>query len=518
MFTRHVSVTRKILLISIIVGLLSAIVAGGVQFLLEQQRREDRYEALISGIQNWFTASISDIRATAESLQSLTLNECRTARAELTSRAAFNLNVRTILLIKDQKAFCSSATGIMDVPLHDLAPDIDLNKSNDTTMIMGTPMMPGKPAIALWFRNPLINHRGVFVLLNINFTPYMLYGIRQFELSGIAIGTHNQAISTFSADPINLKTFPQLPLYRQQIEGTPLTLYLYGQKWRLEDIQFAILFGLMMGVLSALIAAYISYMHWRPGKEILAAIKHNQFYVVYQPVVNAAEMKVSGVEALMRWKHPTYGEIPPDVFIPFAENQQLIVPLTQHLFSMISRDANMLKTLLPQGAKLGINIAPAHLQAASFARDIKEFASTLPANYFSVVLEITERDMLRYTEVTKVFEWLHENGFEIAIDDFGTGHSALIYLERFTLDYLKIDRGFVNAIGTETVTSPVLDAVLTLAKRLDMLTVAEGVETREQVIWLRDRGVHYMQGYFFSRPLTLAQFLHWQLPPHDDLR
>ncbi|SUX65830.1 signal transduction protein [Citrobacter amalonaticus] len=79
-------------------------------------------------------------------------------------------------------------------------------------------------------------------------------------------------------------------------------------------------------------------------------------------------------------------------------------------------------------------------------------------------------------------------GFEIAIDDFGTGHSALIYLERYTLDYLKIDRGFINAIGTETVTSPVLDAVLTLAKRLDMMTVAEGVETPEQAKWLHERG------------------------------
>lgn len=121
--------------------------------------------------------------------------------------------------------------------------------------------------------------------------------------------------------------------------------------------------------------------------------------------------------------------------------------------------------------------------------------------------------MLNHREATQLFEWLHSVGIEIAIDDFGTGHSALIYLERFTVDYLKIDRGFVNAIGTETVTSPVLDAVLTLSKRLNMLTVAEGVETLEQARWLRAHGVSFFQGYWVSRPLPLDDFVRWMAKP-----
>ena len=153
----------------------------------------------------------------------------------------------------------------------------------------------------------------------------------------------------------------------------------------------------------------------------------------------------------------------------------------------------MLQKVLPAGAKLGINIAPTHLHGETFKDDIHHLQASLPANHFQMVLEITERDMLNQHEATKLFEWLHSAGFEIAIDDFGTGHSALIYLERFTVDYLKIDRGFINAIGTETLTSPVLDAVLTLSKRLNMLTVAEGVETPEQARWLRDRGVHFFR-------------------------
>lgn len=147
----------------------------------------------------------------------------------------------------------------------------------------------------------------------------------------------------------------------------------------------------------------------------------------------------------------------------------------------------------PQRRKIGDQYCPSHLHGESFKADIQELSAALPANYFQVVLEITERDMLDQHEATKIFEWIHAAGLEIAIDDFGTGHSALIYLERFTVDYLKIDRGFINAIGTETLTSPVLDAVLTLSRRLNMLTVAEGVETQEQARWLRDRGVHFFR-------------------------
>ena len=232
-----------------------------------------------------------------------------------------------------------------------------------------------------------------------------------------------------------------------------------------------------------------------------------QFYVVYQPVVRSETLQISGVEVLMRWRHPVAGEIPPDVFINLAETQQIIVPLTRHLLTLIAQDAPVLQTLLPAGSKLGINISPIHLHAGSFQQDLQRFTAAMPTDHFSVVLEITERAMIDKNRSLENFDWLHEQGFEIAIDDFGTGHSALIYLERYNFDYLKIDRGFVQAIGTETVTSPVLDAVITLSRRLKLTTVAEGVETQEQAEWLRDHGVNYLQGYWLSRPLTLEALI-----------
>lgn len=195
------------------------------------------------------------------------------------------------------------------------------------------------------------------------------------------------------------------------------------------------------------------------------------------------------------------------MFINTAETQQVIVPLTHHLLALIARDAPALQKVLPAGSKLGLNISPSHLHADEFQDDLRQFAASMPANHFNVVLEITERAMIDKNKSLAIFDWLHEQGFEIAIDDFGTGHSALIYLERYKFDYLKIDRGFVQAIGTETVTSPVLDAVLTLSRRLQLMTVAEGVETPEQAEWLRKHGVNFLQGYWLSRPLPLEELI-----------
>jgi len=513
MFTRDFSATRKILLLSILAGLFAAVIVGGMQFLILQNKHEEKMDAMVSGIRHWLVDYLSDIKATAESLQPLTLNECSEVARELTSRASFTLNVRAFLLVKGENAVCSSATGVMNVPMRDLIPDIDLHKDTDMAILTGTPMMPDKPSVVMWFRSPLLDDRGVFASLNINLTPFILYATQQQGLNGLALGIGKKAISTFSPGLIDLQSLSATPFRTAHVADLPLTIYLYAEKWKPEDLQFAALFGVMSGILVGMLTAYGLFVHMRPGREILTAIKRDQFYVVYQPVVDAAELRVRGAEVLMRWKHPTAGEIPPDAFIQFAEAQKLIVPLTLHLFKLIARDAPVLQTLLPEGAKLGINIAPGHLHAKSFAEDIRAFSQSLPADYFSLILEITERDMLRETEAITLFQWLRSEGYEIAIDDFGTGHSALIYLERFALDYLKIDRGFVNAIGTETVTSPVLDAVLTLAKRLNMATVAEGVETPEQARWLREHGVHFLQGYYFSRPMTLEKFVAWKPAP-----
>ncbi|EPP4908273.1 cyclic di-GMP phosphodiesterase [Escherichia albertii] len=514
MFIRAPSSGRKILQTCVLAGIIIALLVSGLQFLMSWHKHEAKYDTLITNVQKYLLTYFADLKATTDRLQPLTITTCEQANPELTARAAFSMNVRTFVLVKDKKTFCSSATGEMDIPLNELIPALDISKDIDMAILPGTPMVPNKPAIVIWYRNPLLKNSGVFAALNLNLTPYLFYSSHQEDFDGIALIIGNTAISTFASHLMNVHELTGTPVRETQITGIPLTVRLYADDWTWNDVWYAFLLGGMSGTVVGLLCYYLMTVRMRPGREIMTAIKREQFYVVYQPVVDTQTLQVTGLEVLLRWRHPVAGEIPPDAFIHYAEAQKMIVPLTQHLFELIARDAAILQNVLPVGVKFGINIAPDHLHSESFKTDIHRLLASLPAHYFQIVLEITERDMLKEHEASKLFAWLHSVGVEIAIDDFGTGHSALIYLERFTLDYLKIDRGFINAIGTETVTSPVLDAVLTLAKRLNMFTVAEGVETPEQARWLRERGVNFLQGYWISRPLPLDDFVRWLKKPH----
>ncbi|MBR9958674.1 cyclic di-GMP phosphodiesterase [Cronobacter sakazakii] len=503
-FASTLSTPRKIILVGIATGLaLALIITIAARGWLYQQR-ENQYDMLARDIHHYLNTYFAQLKSSADALQPLTLAECGTVSSELTSRAAFNLNVRAFLLVREGAAYCSSATGKLHLPLRNLAPDIDTHKTVDISIIPGTPMMPDKPSIVMWFGNPLMEGRGIVTTLNVNLTPYLVYTARQNDLNGLALVAKDRALTTFSGKVMTPDELPASPLRNESVQGYPLKLYLYGDTMPAEDRHLALLLGLLIGLLGGTLTVILLALRARSGREIVSAIKRNQFFVVYQPVVDAATRQIRGVEALMRWEHPSAGMIPPDAFINFAEAQGLIVPLTRHLFRLIAQDVPRLQQTLPPGAKLGINIAPGHLHSEQFKMDIQKLRASLPPDYFQLVFEITERDMIREEEALDLFQWLHEQGYEIAVDDFGTGHSALIYLERFTLDYLKIDRGFVNAIGTETITSPVLDAVISLAKRLNMATVAEGVETQEQAKWLTVRGVNFLQGYYFSRPMRAA--------------
>ncbi|WP_312581628.1 cyclic di-GMP phosphodiesterase [Atlantibacter hermannii] len=509
-FERYLATPRKIILISIMVGLLLAICASVINALWLHHKREQSYDILTHSIREYVHGYFHDLEGVVTTLQPLTVSGCNQVSSDLTSQAAFNTNVRAFVLVDNGTAYCSSATGAMSMPVSILAPGIDIKKSVDMAILPGTTMVPGKPTIVIWFQNPAHPQRGIFTTLNVNLTPYLLFTARHRDAPSMALVVGDKAITTRTAGVHTLSPLSAPPLRIVNIAEYPIQLYVYGKTWSVEDVLLSVLAGTLFGLGGGVVCGYILYNRQRSGKEIMQGMRRNQFYIVWQPVVESEGLTMTGVEVLMRWEHPDAGTIPPDAFISFAEAQQLIVPLTRHLFTLIAKEVPLLKDVLPPGGKIGINIAPGHLHSPEFKEDIRQFAAPLPSNDFQIVFEITERDMIEEQQAASLFEWLHQQGFEIAVDDFGTGHSALIYLERFTMDYLKIDRGFVNAIGTETVTSPVLDAVITLARRLNMMTVAEGVETCEQAKWLKERGVNYLQGFYFSRPMRVAQLIEWQ--------
>lgn len=515
LFSDNYLSTKQITSLGIVIGLVAAIFFGSIFSFIQYTKRDADYDDLAQNMSQYLQTFFSNLQTTTNDLQPLFRTSCSNGNWELTSRAAFNMHVRTFILVRDSIAFCSSATGEMSIPLQKLAPGLNDSKDISLAIMPGSSKMPNSSIIAAWFRSPEIENSGIYATISINLTPYLLFSANQQNITSVALVVGDKALTSHNDHIINTDQLPADPVRVAPVPGYPVALYIFGSPLPAEDLQLSALASVIFGVLVGSFGAYILTVHRRLEQKILVGIKQNQFYLAYQPAMDSTTLDVSGVEVLMRWKHPTVGLIPPDVFINAAEAQQLIVPLTRHLFSLVAQDIDTLQKILPAGTKLALNLSPSHLYSTTFKEDILMLTASLPLNHFQVVFEITERGMLQKKETTEIFLWLREQGFWIAVDDFGTGNSALIYLEHFTLDALKIDKGFINSICMTTATAPVLDAILTMTRRLDIQTVAEGVETAEQARWLIDRGVNYLQGYYFCHPLPLEQFIQWsQAPRH----
>ena len=239
------------------------------------------------------------------------------------------------------------------------------------------------------------------------------------------------------------------------------------------------------------------------------ALTQDQLELHYQPVVRLAGRDILGVEALVRWNHPTRGTIPPIQFIPVAEETGLIVPMGRWILETACREGVRLQELFPRVEPLtmSVNLSVRQLQSETLVGDVRAalVATGLPSS--SLVLEITESLMLSDTDFA--MQQLHELkalGIRLAMDDFGTGYSSLSYLSRFPVDILKMDRSFVGSEDNEALTS----AIIALGTSLSLEVVAEGIELPEQAKSLEELGCELGQGYLFAKPmnsLALTDFL-----------
>jgi sensor c-di-GMP phosphodiesterase-like protein len=235
------------------------------------------------------------------------------------------------------------------------------------------------------------------------------------------------------------------------------------------------------------------------------AIARGRLHARYQPVVELKSGKVVGAEALARWTMEGGESIRPDVFIPLAEKEGLIADLTLSMLAAPLRELRGLLLALPQ-LSVNINLSPSDLLDDRFATALEAGLALHGLPSRAIKLEITERALVNTDTARGMIRRLREKGHEVAVDDFGTGFSSLSYLSSFELDVLKIDKSFVDAIGTGAATSHVIVHVIEMARSLGLKTVAEGVETEEQRKWLIEHGVDFGQGYLYSAPLTAEAF------------
>ncbi len=242
--------------------------------------------------------------------------------------------------------------------------------------------------------------------------------------------------------------------------------------------------------------------------DMRVAIQNNQFELYYQPIVNLASGQIVKAEALIRWNHPLRGLISPADFIPLSEETGLIVSIGDWVFRESAAAAKRWEELSGKGLQVSVNMSPVQFQSENLnVRTWLEYLKTLGLDEKYLVVEITEGLLLNATQQVKDKLLLFRDaGIEIAIDDFGVGYSALSYLKRFDIDYLKIDQSFVRNLETDQNDMVLSEAIVIMAHKLGLKVTAEGVETEAQRRLLQDIGCDHGQGYLFSRPLPAGKF------------
>ncbi|MEZ8890197.1 EAL domain-containing protein [Vibrio sp. 10N.247.311.14] len=239
------------------------------------------------------------------------------------------------------------------------------------------------------------------------------------------------------------------------------------------------------------------------------AISSSEFIPYYQPIVDSRTNQIVGAEVLVRWRKANGSVIPPYQFIPYAEDSGLIIPITDQLLDKVIQDIITLDWRSGEQF-MSINIVPEHLENEQFYHKVISLCESFRINAKSVSLEITERleisDLERAKSTLKHF---YQYGINLKLDDAGTGYGGFSYVQELGIDTLKIDKMFVDTIETTDVKTSVLDAIISFIQTSNLKAIAEGVETKEQVEYLKQRGIYQIQGYIYAKPMPLEQFQQW---------
>ena len=243
-----------------------------------------------------------------------------------------------------------------------------------------------------------------------------------------------------------------------------------------------------------------------PVTALERGLRNGEFVPYYQPIVDMVTGKLLGAEVLIRWRLPDGTIQSPMSFIPIAESSGLILPMTRALMRRVRQELGPLVAGRPH-LKISFNISAQHFEGERIVKDIREIFAKSPIALSQIVLELTERQQIEnLAEARRVIATLQDMGVKIAIDDVGIGHGGLSYILKLGVDIIKIDKMFVDAIGIDKSSTTIVETLIDLAHNLRMDIVAEGVETFEQVTYLRDRGIRMAQGYVFAPPLMSSSF------------
>lgn len=258
----------------------------------------------------------------------------------------------------------------------------------------------------------------------------------------------------------------------------------------------------------ALLAGGLSYRQLgyrrQPAQQLKRAVRSKNFEVNYQPIVAIADGRCVGAECLIRWQDESGNTVRPDYFVPIAEESGLIEAMTDIVLEKAL--AELGDALRTGSFYLSINLSAGDMAKRRFYPLLRDSLARAGLDPNRIAIEATERGFVDAERANAVITEMRSAGHSILIDDFGTGYSSLSYLQKLAIDVIKIDKAFVDAINTDSATSSVIVHIIAMAKQLGLKTVAEGIETEAQALFLKAHGVDAGQGWYYSKPLTAQQF------------
>ncbi|BCU55369.1 EAL domain-containing protein [Enterobacter kobei] len=505
---------RKRILVCVLVAVSMLLLTLGARFISERNLNQQRLLSFTSHA----IFSLDTVLAAVEHVRPVLLplvgKPCDDVHLRLRTEAASLQTLRSIGLVDNGILYCSSIFGFRNVPVRQLQP---LLPDSEPRLILSTDqsLLKGSPILIQWFPAVAGNDSGVMVVVNITLLTNLMLEPQKPLITGASLTVNNRHLLYGAGVVDTLPALTDEKRFSQSSARYPFTVNVRGPgaselalRHLPSQFPLALLLSLLVGFIAWVVTANRMSFAW----EIHLGLAENEFELFCQPLLDAQTQQCVGVEILLRWNNRRQGWISPDVFIPIAENQGLIAPLTRYVLTETHRQL----ALFPPSPHfhIGINVAASHFGHGELIADLNHhWFHVRPVQ--QLVIELTERDSLSEADFRIVRE-LHRMGVKVAIDDFGTGNTSLSWLEKLSPDILKIDKSYINAIGTDAVNSTVTDMIIALGKRLKLEMVAEGVETPQQAAYLRLRGVHVLQGYLYAKPMPLKDFPGWlaaSIPP-----
>lgn len=486
---------RNRIIQSVTISLIAAVMmSGGAYYQTLRWLQEHQKDSVRVAVRQ-LDRILDNASVAAKMASSLQGQSCApTVIQKLRNQMAITPNVGNIELATNDVVYCSTLSGDSR---HDVRPSQSLFLSASLSPLQGHPFIILRQGT---------RHFSVFISTDGYYLSNILESASIF--APVSFVTENGWMDSGG----HIHTWNGAKLQNIRINSGKFDYYLQSSVERSEVMQLLAMYGKYSAGFILILSVFLGgvYYFWsgREAASVLAfirALENKELVPFFQPIVRSNDFKPVGCEVLIRWIHN--GKIiTPEDFIPFAEKNGLIIMLTRALFAELAE--SFLQDFHPEESfYISLNISPRHFESLTMPDDFSILTRTLD-NRVNLVAEITERDLLADNEnVRKNISWLKDEGVQLSLDDYGTGHSALEYLHRFNMDFIKIDKLFISEVGQNSICDSIVANVVDLSERLDLKVVAEGVETKEQAMLLKEYGIDALQGYLFSRPLPVNEFI-----------